>query len=90
VPIYNINQLSLRQTITPAGVRGRVHATNRCLVWGTMPLGSLLGGFLGGAIGLQPTIAIAATGMLLAGLWILVSPVRTLTNDSVAALTDLA
>jgi MFS family permease len=90
VPIYNINQLSLRQAITPAGLRGRVNATNRCLVWGTMPVGSLIGGFLGQAIGLQPTITIAAGGMLMAGLWVLTSPVRTLTNESVAQLADLA
>jgi MFS family permease len=89
VPIFNINQLSLRQSITPAGRRGRVNATNRCLVWGTMPLGSLLGGFLGQAFGLQPTIVLAAAGMLLAGAWIATSKVRTLTNESVATLADL-
>lgn len=90
VPIYNINQLSLRQSITPAEVRGRVNATNRCLVWGTMPIGSLLGGLLGQAIGLQPTIAIAASGMLLAAAWIALSPVRTLDAKRIAALADLA
>jgi hypothetical protein len=90
VPIYNINQLSLRQSITPAGVRGRVNATSRCLVWGTMPLGSLLGGFLGGAIGLQQTIALAAIGMLLAGLWIALSPVRGLREEAIADLADLS
>ncbi len=90
VPIYNINQLSLRQAITPAGVRGRVNATNRCLVWGTMPVGSLLGGLLGQMIGLQPTIAIGAMGMLLAGMWVVASPVRSLTRDKIAALIELA
>jgi MFS family permease len=89
VPVYNINQLSLRQSITPAGLRGRVNATNRVLVWGTMPVGSLLGGLLGQAIGLQPTIAIAATGMLLAALWILASPVRGLNREKLAALAEL-
>jgi MFS family permease len=88
VPIYNINQVSLRQAITPAGVRGRVNATNRFLAWGTMPVGSLLGGFLGEAIGLQPTTAIAAIGMLLAMTWIAASPVRRLTSGSLAALSE--
>jgi MFS family permease len=86
-PIYNINQLSLRQAITPPALRGRVNATNRCLVWGTMPLGSLLGGYLGEAIGLQATIVIAAVGMLLALAWIAASPVRRLTTESVEALS---
>lgn len=90
VPIYNINQVSMRQSITPPGIRGRVNATTRCLVWSTMPIGSLMGGALGETLGLQETIAIAAFGMLLAGLWVWLSPVRTLTAEKIAALTDLA
>jgi MFS family permease len=90
VPIYNINQLSMRQAMTPAGLRGRVNATNRVLVWGTMPIGSLLGGVLGQMIGLQPTIAFAACGMLLAAVWIAASPVRKLTAAKLATLADLA
>ena len=89
VPIYNINQMSMRQSITPAGVRGRVSATNRFFVWGTMPVGSLLGGLLGEAIGLQPTIAIAGAGMLLAGLWVAASPARSLSNAAIANLADI-
>ena len=85
-PVYNINQISLRQAITPAALRGRVNATNRCLVWGTMPVGSLLGGYLGEAIGLQATIAIAAIGLLLAMGWIGFSPVRRLTAESIHAI----
>jgi MFS family permease len=88
VPIYNINQVSLRQAITPPGMRGRVNATNRFLAWGTMPVGSLLGGFFGEAIGLQPTTAIAAIGMLLAMTWIAASPVRRLTSGSVDVLSE--
>jgi MFS family permease len=90
VPVYNINQLTLRQSITPAGLRGRVNATNRCLVWGTMPVGSLVGGVLGQLIGLQPTIAVAASGMILAALWIAASPVRSLSNAKLATLAELA
>jgi MFS family permease len=90
VPVYNINQLTLRQSITPAAVRGRVNATNRCLVWGTMPVGSLLGGLLGEAIGLQTTIAVAAGGMVLAAVWIATSQLRGLSNGKLEALAELA
>jgi MFS family permease len=78
VPMYNINQVSLRQAITPPDLRGRVNATMRCLVWGTMPIGSLLGGFMAEAIGLRPTIAVAGAGMLLASVMVACSPVLRL------------
>src|SRR5207247_10761871 len=50
-PVYNINQVSLRQAITPHRLQGRMHATMRFLVWGTMPLGGLAGGLLGEGLG---------------------------------------
>jgi hypothetical protein len=77
-PLYNINQVSLRQAITPHHLLGRMNATMRFLVWGTMPIGSLLGGYLGTTIGLRPTLAITAVGSSLAFLWIFLSPVRAL------------
>jgi MFS family permease len=77
-PIYNINQVSLRQAITPHRLQGRMNATMRFLVWGTMPLGGLLGGVLGASLGLRAAIAVAAAGGLLAFPWVALSPVRTL------------
>ncbi len=47
--IYNVNQVSLRQAITPERMLGRMNATMRFIVWGTMPIGSLVGGVLGAA-----------------------------------------
>src|SRR5207249_1907068 len=43
---YGINQVSLRQSVTPDELLGRMTATMRFLVMGVMPLGSLLGGIL--------------------------------------------
>jgi MFS family permease len=77
-PVYNINQVSLRQAITPQRLQGRMNATMRFLVWGTMPLGGLLGGALGDAFGLRTAIAIGAVGGMTAFLWVLFSPVRGL------------
>ncbi len=76
--IYNINQVSLRQAITPERMQGRMNATMRFIVWGTIPLGSILGGFLGGAIGLHETIWVGAIGGLFAFVPVLLSPVRSL------------
>ncbi len=78
VPIYNINQVSLRQTIVPQALQGRMNATMRTLVWGTMPFGALAGGVLGSALGIVPAICIAAAVTSCAFLWLLLGPVRRL------------
>src|SRR5512141_2458529 len=51
---WNINQVSLRQAITPPRMQGKMNATMRFIVWGTMPVGSVLGAALGSLIGLHP------------------------------------
>ena len=77
-PIYNINQLSVRQMITPDRVLGRVNASRRFIVFGISPIGALLGGAFGELIGLRWTL-ITATAVMLVGLLNLVySPLRTL------------
>lgn len=76
--IYNISQVSYRQAITPNQMLGRMNATMRFMVWGTMPLGSLSGGLLGTVIGLRPTLMVAGVGGLLSVLWVLTAPVRKL------------
>jgi MFS family permease len=77
-PLYNVNQISLRQAITPQMYQGRMNSTMRFFVWGTIPLGSLLGGFLGEAVGIQSTLLIGALGVLAATVWIVISPIRSL------------
>ncbi len=76
--IYNINQVSLRQAITPARMQGRMNASMRFMVWGTMPIGSFIGGILGSTIGLRPTLWVAAIGGLFSFVPPLLSPVRSL------------
>jgi hypothetical protein len=77
-PIFNINQVSLRLSLTPHHQHGRVNATMRFLMWSVTPFGALLGGALASAIGLRPTLFLAATGVLLAFLAAWLSPLRTL------------
>ncbi len=76
--IYNIDQVSLRQAITPHRMLGRMNASMRFMVWGTMPFGSLAGGALGTAIGLRPTMLVAGIGGMVAVLWVLSRPVLAL------------
>ncbi|WP_345002406.1 MFS transporter [Nonomuraea helvata] len=78
VVLYNVTQLSFRQAITPEPLLGRMNATMRFLVWGTLPLGGLIGGALGGAIGVRDTLMVAAIGSCLAFLWLITSPLRTM------------
>ena len=75
VPVYNINQVSLRQAITPDRVQGRMNATMRTIVWGTFPLGGVLGGILGTTVGVVQTIILGAVLSTLAALWIFLGPV---------------
>jgi predicted MFS family arabinose efflux permease len=74
----NVNQLTLRQSITPERLLGRMNAVTRFMYWGTMPIGSALGGVIAQSIGLRATLFGAATGSLLAGIPIVLSPIRKL------------
>lgn len=74
--LYNINQVSFRQRLCPERLLGRMNATMRFVVWGVLPLGALAGGAIGTALGLRPTLWLAAGGNALAGLWLVFSPLR--------------
>jgi MFS family permease len=78
IVVYNIIQVSYRQAICPPRLQGRMNSVMRFIVWGTIPIGALLGGVLGTWVGLRETIVIGAVGGGLAFLWILLSPQRHL------------
>lgn len=78
VVLYNIVQLSFRQRLCPIPLLGRMNASIRFLVYGTMPLGGLVGGSLGAWLGVLPTLWIAALGSILAFLPVFLSPLRTM------------
>jgi MFS family permease len=77
-PFFNVTQVSLRQTVTPARMQGRMTATMRFLVWGALPLGSVLGGVLGAELGRRPTLWVGAIGGTLSAVPVLLSPLRKL------------
>lgn len=76
--IYFINAISLRQSITPGHVLGRVNASMELLAGGVGPLGALVGGALAGLIEVQATLYVAAIGGALSVAWLLMSPIRGL------------
>jgi hypothetical protein len=76
--VYNITQVSFRQAITPTTMQGRMNATMRFIVWGTIPIGLLIGGVLATNLGLHEALWVGALLGLLPFLFVLLSPVRQL------------
>src|SRR3954468_3934347 len=74
VVAYNIPQVSFRQRLCPPHLLGRMNAWVRFIVYGTQPLGALLGGVLGSTIGVLPTMWIAVAIEGLAAVWVVASP----------------
>ncbi|MDT4986241.1 MAG: hypothetical protein QOI74_335 [Micromonosporaceae bacterium] len=74
--VYNVGQVSFRQGITPERLLGRMNATMRFLVWGTMPIGALIGGVLGDTIGVRPTLWAGAIAGVFSFLPVYLSPLR--------------
>ncbi|GAA0379106.1 MFS transporter [Micromonospora gifhornensis] len=76
--INNVNSMAIRQQLCPQELQGRMNATIRFLVFGAMPIGSFLGGFLGEQIGLRETLWVGAVLSLVAVLPVYFSPLRTM------------
>jgi MFS family permease len=74
--IYLITGLSLRQTLAPDAMLGRVNASFEFLVGGMGTMGIFVGGVLGQTVGIRPSLLIAVSGAMLSCLWLLFSPVR--------------
>ncbi|MFD9336336.1 MFS transporter [Streptomyces sp. NPDC060028] len=54
--LYNVTQVSLRQTLCPKLLLGRMNASIRFVVWGGMPVAALAAGWLGQSVGVVPTL----------------------------------
>ncbi len=74
----NVHTYAIRQAVTPDHLMGRTTAVYRALTHGFVPLGALLGGFLGDTLGLRPALAIAALALFPSWLWLYLSPARSL------------
>jgi MFS family permease len=56
---------TIRQSITPSDLLGKMNGAFRFCVTGIMPFGALFGGWLGSIIGIRSTLLVGAVGLLL-------------------------
>ncbi|MFD6966955.1 MFS transporter [Streptomyces sp. NPDC059979] len=70
---------TIRQTLVPDHLMGRITASVRFMSWGVNPLGALVGGAMAStALGLANTLVVASVGLLTSMVWPLLSQVRKL------------
>ncbi len=78
--VWNVITVSLRQSLVPDELLGRVNSAYRLVGWGTMPLGALAGGFVAEAFGLRAPFLMAGIVALLLAAWLSL----TVSNRSIA------
>ncbi len=76
--IWTISSTTLRQTVTPPAMLGRVSAIFLAVNAGARPIGAALGGWVGAGYGVAACLSLALLGFVVQALVISVSPVRTL------------
>jgi MFS family permease len=75
---------TIRQTLTPNSMLGRMNGAFRFLVTGIMPFGALFGGWLGDSIGIRATLVVSALGLLTVSGLTRFSPLRALKSLNIA------
>ena len=78
VMIFDVSAASMTFLRTPDRIRSRTAGTFRFVNYGIRPIGALLGGALGTAIGLQTTLWIGVLGALAGVVWLFASPIPRL------------
>lgn len=76
VSIHLITELSLRQMLIPHYLAGRDNTAIQFLTLGVAPFGALLAGIIAEQFGVRFTLFTGICGVIVAGLWLLLSPVR--------------
>ena len=69
-PIYHINEVTLRQSVTPERLLGRVNSAMNMLFYGIFPVGGLVAGIIAEYIGMRTTLIIGGAGFLLSSFWL--------------------
>jgi MFS family permease len=78
VMILDINASAFMTALTPDRLRSRTTGAFNFVNWGIRPLGALLGGALGSALGLRPALWLSSIAALAGVLWLIPSPIPAL------------
>jgi MFS family permease len=81
--LWVISSTTLRQSVTPDRLLGRVSAVIATATWGCRPIGSAIGAIIGGTVGAETAIVIATIGFAIQAAIILASPVARLARQPV-------
>jgi MFS family permease len=79
--LVDVTVMTVRQAITPTSVQGRVVATINFVGMGLTPIGSLLGGYLAGVLGIRMSLLLTAGALALSPLFMALSPLARLGRD---------
>jgi predicted MFS family arabinose efflux permease len=69
--VYIVNQTTLRQSLAPPRILGRVNSAMQLASMGMLPFGALTGGYLASRFGIAQTLWAASAGTLLSCLWLI-------------------
>ena len=83
--VYDINQVSLRQAITPSQLLGRVNASVCVTEFGGILLGTVVAGYLGEVVGLRETLWLGVCLSFVAAIALVLSPVRSVRHIPVVS-----
>ena len=82
--IAQIDQLTVRQQVTPSQMLGRVNGTLHVLVDGVGPIGAIAGALVAEAIGIRGALWVSVIGSFAGNGFLVLSPLRTLRTVPVA------
>jgi MFS family permease len=89
IAIHNVNQVTVRQLLTPDWLRARVVAVTRLAGGGAIPLGSVLGGVIAEVAGVRWALVAGGVGLAAGSLPYLLAGVRRLlTVGDVTAVAE--
>ncbi len=74
--IHNISEVSLRQTVTPAAMRGRVNSLINSTQLSAELIGAVIAGVIAEIAGMRAALVVGAVLIIVSGLVIYLSPVR--------------